>query len=60
MLISALGAGSKYYYNIWKVNSAKNTRKENIDALIGKKFNILKSYPVPKNHGHIIYVLEKN
>jgi len=59
MLISALRASSEYYYNIWKVGSAKHTRKANIDALISMKFSIIKSYPVPKNHGHIIYVLEK-
>ena len=59
MMIKALRASSDYYYNIWKVNSSPATRKSVIDRMISEKFSILKSYPVPKNHGHIIYVLEK-
>ncbi len=59
MVLKATKASSSYYYNIWKINSSQATRKAHIDALIGKRFSILKSYPVPKNHGHVIYVLEK-
>ena len=59
MVLKATKASSSYYYNIWKITSSQATRKAHIDALIGKRFSILKSYPVPKNHGHVIYVLEK-
>lgn len=59
LVLRATKASASYYYNIWKVNSSAATRKAHIDALIQKRFSILKSYPVPKNHGHIIYVLEK-
>jgi len=59
MVLKATKASSAYYYNIWKINSSNVTRKANVDALIENRFSILKSYPVPKNHGHVIYVLEK-
>ena len=59
ILLRARKASSDYYYNIWKINSSTATRKALINSLIEKRFSILKTYPIPKNHGHIIYVLEK-
>lgn len=59
LILKATKASSSYYYNIWKVNSSSETRKSHVDALIEKRFSIIKSYPVPKNHGHIIYILKK-
>ena len=58
-LLRVSGKSDGYYYNIWKVNSSSRTKKSVIDEVIRSKFHIRKSYPVPKNYGHLIYVLEK-
>ncbi|RYH00253.1 MAG: class I SAM-dependent methyltransferase [Alphaproteobacteria bacterium] len=50
---------SSYYHNLWKINSSRSSGKNEVNSLIGSRFSILKCYPVPTNHGHVIYVLKK-
>jgi len=50
---------NKYRSGLWKVGENRQTKKSNVEAEIGKTWNIEKSYAVPEDSAHQVFVLKK-
>lgn len=50
---------NSYYRKLWKINSQSQSKRKNIEEKIKKYFIIEKSYQIPEDKSHCIYVLYK-
>ncbi len=50
---------NKYRSGLWKVGERKETNRSNVEAVIGKSWGIEKSYFVPEDSAHQVFVLKK-
>lgn len=53
------GQLDSYYSRLWKVNSSRETGLREIEAVLAKYFEIERSYSIPENRSHRVFVLAK-